>query len=208
MAPSLDYILVDSSSSMSDKWYQLIGALDGFVDTLRSENVNSHGILMKFDYASQVGRQVVLDSELAKWPRIGTVIGRTSGMTALYDAINFMARELAEYDPPKCSIVIVTDGFDTDSNHTDVTQARAMLDWCRAQGWQVTFFGCDFDNSTQAKLLGADAQNAISVRKDLLKEGGKLLGSKRLRYERGGDMGFDEDERNKFGGFLSGPSRG
>lgn len=207
VAPSLDYVLVDASGSMADKWYSLVSALDGFVDTLKSENIHSHGILMKFDNPETIGNDVVLDSALSEWPRIGSVIGRTGGMTALYDAINYMVRELAEYAPEKCSIVIVTDGGDTNSQHTGATQARAMLDWCRAQGWQVTFFGCDFDNSSQAKALGADAQNSIGVRKELLLEAGKSLGQKRIRYARGGDMGFDEDERRKFGGFLTGPSK-
>jgi hypothetical protein len=206
VAPSLDYVLVDASGSMSGKWYQLISALDGFVDVLKTSNVHSHGIVSRFDYSNTVGT-VVLDETLATFPRIGQVIGQTKGLTALYDAINFMARELAAYDPAKASIVIVTDGDDTDSKHTDVTQARAMLDWCRAQGWQVTFFGCDFDNSKQAALLGADERNAVGVQVTKLLEAAKSLGDKRVRYERGADdIGFDEDERQKFGGFLAGPS--
>jgi hypothetical protein len=64
--------------------------------------------------------------------------------TPLFDAINMMGRELQALNPPRCSIVIITDGDENGSRHTTADQARAILDWCRAQGWQVTFLGADF----------------------------------------------------------------
>jgi hypothetical protein len=130
-------------------------------------------------------------------------------MTPLYDAINLMCRKLRDLDPPKASIVIVTDGDENGSNHTSADQARALLDWCRAKGWQVTFLGADFNNSKQAKLLGADETNTIGVRKQKLLEAGKSLGDKRLKHALyGDDINFSEDERKNFGGFLTNGSNG
>jgi len=111
---------------------------------------------------------------------------------------------LRDLDPPRCSIVIVTDGDENGSKYTDAEQARAFLDWCRAKGWQVTFIGADFNNSAQARLLGADARNSIGVTKARLLEAGKKLGEKRAAHALyGDDINFSEDERKDFGGYLT-----
>jgi von Willebrand factor type A domain len=200
-APQLDYVLLDGSSSMAPKWWDTIAALRGYVDVLRSQNINSHGIIQLFDSYD-------LDCEL----RNGTIeswkdlsdLGYHGGMTPLYDAINLMARKLRDLDPPKCSIVIVTDGDENGSNHTNADQARAMLDWCRAKGWQVTFLGADFNNSRQAKLLGANDSNSVGVQQKRLGEAGKALGEKRVKHALfGDDINFSEDERKDFGGYLT-----
>jgi len=200
-APQLDYILVDGSSSMMDKWWDSIGALDGFLGVLKAQNVNSQVILHTFD--SRDMESIQRDCLLKDVGQL-TDVGAHWGMTPLYDAINLMVRKLAALDPPKCSIVIVTDGDDTSSTITDVTQARALLDWCRAKGWQVTFIGADFNNFRQARLLGADESNSVGVQKAKLLEAGKTLGEKRVRHAiSGDDINFSEDERKNFGGYLT-----
>lgn len=206
LAPQLDYILVDGSDSMKSKWWDTLASLEGFLDVLRSNNINSHGIITVFD--SYNLDCVQRDSTLDTWRRFADdPIGSTWGGTPLYDAINLMGRHLRELDPPKCSIVIVTDGDENGSRHTDATQARAILDWCRAKGWQVTFLGADFNNSAQAKLLGADESNSIGVRKMLMKAAGEELGKKRAHHAQSGtDISFSSEEKQTFGGYLPGPA--
>ena len=200
-APQLDYILLDGSSSMQHLWWDTIGALDNYTNTLRAQNIHSHCILHTFDSCDMDCIQ--RDDTLDKCGDFSTV-GAHWGMTPLYDAINLMCRRLRDLDPPSCSIVIVTDGDDTSSHSTDATQARALLDWCRAKGWQVTFIGCDFNNSRQAQLLGADETNSIGVQKQKLLEAGKTLGDKRVKHALyGDDINFSEDERKNFGGYLT-----
>lgn len=203
LAPQMDFVLVDASGSMDHLWWSVMGALDIFVDTLKDQNVNSHGVVSVFGNSADVGT-VVLDSKIATWPKMGDVVPfLCSDTTALFDAINFMGREMAHYAPERASIVIVTDGDNNGSMYTDADQARAILDWCRAQGWQVTFIGCNFDNAYQAKALGASPQQFIGVAKHKLKEAAKLLGEKRARYAAGADdIGFDDEEKKKFGGLL------
>ena len=200
-ASQLDYILVDGSSSMMSKWWDSIGALDQFLNVLRTENVGSQVILHTFDSGDMEAIQ--RDCLLADCGPL-TDVGAHWGMTPLYDAINLMVRKLAALDPPKCSIVIVTDGDDTSSKYTDVVQARSLLDWCRAKGWQVTFIGADFNNMRQAAALGADESNSIGVQKHLLLDAGKALGEKRARHARTDEeINFSPDERKQFGGYLT-----
>jgi len=200
-APQLDYILLDGSSSMSPKWWETIGALEQYISVLKSQNVNSHGIIQVFD--SYDLDCVFRDATLDTWGPLND-IGYNGGTTPLYDAINLMCRKLRDLDPPKASIVIVTDGDENGSQYTDADQARAMLDWCRAKGWQVTFLGADFNNSLQAKRLGADETNSVGVRKEKMLEAGKSLGEKRAKHALyGDDINFSEDERKNFGGYLT-----
>lgn len=206
-APQLDYFLLDGSGSMYDKWAPMLGAMDGFMEVLKSKNIHSHGVVQVF--SSYNLSRIERDCTIADWtPFSREFISCPGGMTPLFDAINIMARSLRDLDPPNASIVIGTDGDESGrsggSQHTNVDQARALLDWCRAKGWQVTFWGCDFDNAKQAQLLGANAQNSIGVRSQRLLESAKALAEKRARHiQSGDDINFSDDEKEKFGGYLT-----
>lgn len=205
-AQFLEYLLIDGSGSMISKWGETNAGLAGYIEHLKSKNIRSWGIAHVFDHSNLADIQ--LDTELENWPNLTRERLRIpGGGTPLYDAINLMARDLAERQPANCAITIVTDGHETDSRHTDVNQARALLDWCRAQGWQVTFLGADFNNSKQAALLGADETNSIGVQKLRMIEAGKTLGEKRVRHiMTGEDINFTRDEQQHFGGYLAAPN--
>jgi hypothetical protein len=196
-AAQLDYFLVDGSGSMTSKWWDFMAAMDGFADVLKAQNIASHGIVTVFEGNNLSSTQ--RDALIGEWPTFSAdpLVSQWGG-TPLYDAINLMGRELRDLAPRNCSIVIVTDGDENGSRHTTHAQARAILDWCRAQGWQVTFLGADFNNSRQAALLGMDECNSLGVRKT------KVLGTKRANHARSGiDINFTSDEKSTFGGFLT-----
>ncbi len=188
---------------MRKKWWPSCGALDLFVATLRERNISSHAILSVFDNHNLGAIQ--RDCLLADWqtfdrqPLLGTF-----GSTPLYDAINKMGWELRDLAPQAASIIIVTDGEENTSDFTSLDQAKAILDWCRAQGWQVTFLGADFENNAQARALGARAECAIGVRAQKLLEAGKALGEKRAANALyGKDINFSDEEKENFGGYLT-----
>jgi hypothetical protein len=208
-APQLDYFLVDGSGSMFDKWQPSLEAMDLFMDVLKSQNISSHGVVQVF--SSHNLSDIQRDSTIENWtPFSREFIRCPGGMTPLYDAINIMCRSLRDdLDPPNASIVIVTDGDESGatsggSTMTNAVQARALLDWCRAKGWQVTFLGCDFNNDRVAKLLGSNAQNTIAVRTIKLLEAAETLAKKRVNNVRtGSDINFSDDEKENFGGYLT-----
>lgn len=199
-----DYILVDGSGSMSLNWTAVNMAIDSYIVGLQANNIRSHVTLSVFDSDNidNLQRDEMTDDwhDCKTWPlQLG------GGMTPLYDAINIMARKLRDLNPSRCSILIVTDGDDSGAGLTE-TQARAILDWCRAKGWQVTFIGCDWNNERLAKKLGGPAAAAIGVQKASLSDAAKSLATKRARYSLYGDqMHFSEDERTQFGGLLAKP---
>jgi hypothetical protein len=202
-ASQLDYWLVDGSGSMQDKWWQTLATMDQFSEVLKSQNIHSHGIVTVFDDSNL--QMIQRDSVISDWRTFSDdPLGSNFGGTPLYDAINLMGRHLRDLDPPKASIVIVTDGDETSSTHTTAAQARAILDWCRAKGWQVTFLGADFNNARQARLLGATDRNSLGVTSARLSDAGKLLGEKRVRHARtDADISFTDDEKSEFGGYLN-----
>jgi len=200
-----DFILIDGSTSMSSKRNETLDAVDNFAAQLRSEAINSKLTVAAFSGGSGLDYRVLrLQTTPESWSdmRYDSEVELGSGMTPLYDAINAMCRDLRQRMPLKCSILIITDG-DENASHTTAEQARALLDWCRAQGWQVTFLGADFENSRQAKLLGADASNSVGVNIKRLIDATSLLAEKRANYSRyGTDMNLTADEKNEIGGLL------
>lgn len=207
LAPQVDYVLLDGSGSMFSKWQDTMNALDAFVTTLSGHPIHTHIICSVF--SDEDLSMIQRDCEIKDWISTQRApMGRPYGGTPLYDAINQMGRNLKELDPPRCSIIIVTDGAETNSKYTEADQAKVILDWCRAKGWQVTFMGCDFNNSRQAKLLGASDANSVGVAQALLTEAAKNLAEKRAKYGLyGTEMHFTDAEKQQFGGYLAGPPK-
>jgi hypothetical protein len=199
----LDFILLDGSSSMQGKWWEMLSAIDAYIAGLKSQSIKSHALLHIFDShdLKLEGRNTHID----QWKTFAEdPMGSHFGSTPLYDAIVIMGATIRELNPAKCAVTIVTDGDDTGNTFADLHQARAVLDWLRAQGFTVTFIGCDFDNDKQARALGANASNSIGVRKELLIEAAKRYAEKRVHSVRtGDDISFTADEKTKFGGYLS-----
>lgn len=205
-ASQFDYILLDGSGSMSSKWWDTLAALQGFMSVLKTKNIHSHGLVHVFD--STDIELIQRNALISEWPSfIDEPLGLHGGGTPLYDAVNVMVRNLAKLDPQHCSIVIITDGQENGSMSTSADQARNLLDWCRAKGWQVTFLGADFSNSAQAKALGASEKNSLAIQGRKIKDAGQLLGEKRARHaQTGAEISFTGDEKQDFGGYLTGPS--
>lgn len=203
----MDYILVDGSGSMQDKWWDTLDAIEAYIQGVKSANIKSHCFLHTFDDVALdlIQRDVPIEG----WVPLRTQpIGAYWGGTPLYDAIQLMATRLRDLDPPRASIVIVTDGQENASKFTTLPQAKALLDWMRAKGWQITFIGAEFNNSRQARELGANEFTSIGVQQRRLTDATTALAAKRARYGLYGEaMHYTEDEKQTFGGYLNAPGK-
>lgn len=199
---NLDYILLDGSGSMKGKWWPMLEAIDTYVAGLKESKVATHLKLQIFDSFNM--NQVVRDCHINDWKTFAQEpVGAHFTSTPLFDAIAKMVQQLRDLNPGRASILIVTDGEENASKFADLTQAKNLLDWCRAHGWQVTFMGCDFNNFSQAQLLGASAENTIGVQKALLSDATKSFAKKRTQHHLyGTDINFTKDEQTQFGGYL------
>jgi hypothetical protein len=192
---------------MGEKWWDSLDAIQSYIDGVKAGNVKSQTMLHLFE-GSNVD-VIARDCPIDQWKSLREEsIDSDWGSTPLYDAIVLMGARLRDLDPPRASIVIVTDGDEAGSKFATLDQARSILDWMRAKGWQVTFIGADFDNRNSAGLLGADQNSAIGVSQKRLSDATSALAKKRARYALyGTPMHWSEDEQQNFGGFLSGPSK-
>jgi len=209
-ASQFDYILLDGSGSMQSKWWETLAALDSYVSQLKAEKINSHMKLVVFDtqgHNQDINYYIHRDAPLDSCPLFNAEpIGSTWGSTPLYDAIEVMGQDLEQLAPSSCSILIITDGDENASHVADLSRAKCVLDYLRSKGYQITFMGADFNNSAQAKALGANEATAIGVQKKLLSDATKSFAKKRANYARfGTDINFTKDEQQQFGGFLPPP---
>jgi len=197
-----DFILLDGSSSMANLWRPMCRAIDWYMRGLRDNATESLTTLSVFS-SDDIGVDV-RDEWASTWtPLAEAPIRLPGGGTPLYDAINRMCRRLRDEDPLRCSILVVTDGEANGMQATSEIQARQLLKWCEAKGWQVTFLGCDWDNSRLAALMGLQPQQAIGVGREHLNSAAAELAKKRSRHATSGaPMHWSEDERSQFGGYL------
>jgi len=201
-----DIILLDCSSSMISQWTDICKAIDAYVQCLQWDKINTSIYVVGF---SSGGMDVCYrDCHVNDWQPLVVdhipQIQPTGGMTPLYDGIQLACWRLRDEAPSKAHLTIATDGDENDSKFTDLDQPSGFLNWARAQGYQVTFLGCDFNNEKLGASLGANPGNTVSVQKALLEEAAKSLAKKRTRYSQfGTSMEFDDDERSHFGGMLT-----
>lgn len=205
----LDYILIDGSSSMGDKWAPLLASLDTYIKTLAEQQISTHINVMVFENSgSGLVENLIRDESITDWHSFRDYWhDLPGGDTPLYDAIYRMGLRLRDAAPENAAITIVTDGDENGSRFATEDMARGIIEWMKAQGWQVTFMGCDFNNSRQARALGASDANSIGVRKHLLTDAASALAAKRARNVRSGaDITFSDDEKEQFGGYLAAPT--
>lgn len=209
-----DYICLDGSGSMMDKWWEMLEAIDSYVGTLKALNSKSHLHLSIFTSGFDHGissniDMVARDVGIDQWvPLLKDPVGSHFIGTPLYDAIEVMCAKLHKLNPRRAALTIVTDGHESDSKVCDLDRAKSLLDWARAKGWSVTFIGCDFNNSRTAQALGATAASAIGVQKHLLNEAVTELARKRHVYGvTGAPVHWTEAEQKQFGGFLAAPTK-
>lgn len=197
----VDFILLDASGSMSSRWWDALDSIDSYLMQLKGSHISSHVLVASF--TTGIFQYIWRDAPLADVQLMKDDPPGLHGLgTPLYDAINSMGRKMKDLNPRQAAITIITDGQENESK-TNLTQAKAILDWMRAKGWQVTFLGCDFDNSHTARSLGADAKSALGTSAGRLKEATRLLAERRTHYARTGEgIAFTDDERTKFGGYL------
>jgi len=201
----LDMVLTDGSGSMQDTWFNTQTALEIYFDDLKK--INTHVRVATFD--SQNHNWIQRDchsSELE--PLKSSPLQANFTSTPLYDAIQQMCWQLRDLNPKRCTILIVTDGWENSSKFTSLAQVKAFLTWCKTRGWAVVFMGDGFNTSAMAQELGLAKDQTIGVQKALLPEAMKMLGKKRQAYAYGADsMVFTEDEQTQYGGLLTDETR-
>jgi len=200
-----DFILLDRSGSMSDRWKETLSALNSYVSDLVEKNVDTGVTLALFDeHGGESTFDVVRDRIIpATWKPVTEQEVKPRGYTPLNDAIGKLVTRAqaglngVQYD--KVVLIIITDGHENASREYTHTQAKALLDSCRTKGWQVIFLGADFDNAVQAASYGNASAATLSVGKAKLDTAFRSMALKRAAFGASGQsMSYSAEEKPDF----------
>lgn len=179
---SLDYILIDGSYSMQDKWHLVIPAVNRYATELTRNLVASRLSAAVFADNWGFSFKELRSSKAALWSPIrdGEIV--PSGQTPLNDAI-FYACELLDDqlkidEEASVCLAIISDGGENASEH-DCEETKELISEKRNLGWQIIFLGLDFNVEQIAKDYGCEASTALNTRAEKLAGALRALATKR-----------------------------
>jgi hypothetical protein len=190
---------------MEKMWGETLSSVNAYVSKLAQDNVDTGVTLATFDTdGGQFKFEIIRDRIIPRtWRRVSNEDCMPRGYTPLNDAtarIVTLARG-GGYD--RVAIIIVTDGLENASReypgHAGVAAVRAMLDECRAKGWQVIFLGANFDNAVQAQSYGTMSGQTVSAARGQMVNSTRMTASKRAAYGSGqaATMDFSDEEKEE-----------
>lgn len=195
-----DFILLDRSGSMGDRWVEAINSINEYVKKLAQDKVDTGVTLAAFDGQNGLDFQVVRDRITpGTWEPVDTKEIEPRGMTPLNDATGKIVALANAGGYDKVAIIIMTDGHENASKELTVAQAKKLLDDCRAKNWQVIFLGADFDNAAQAANYGNLVGSTVSVSAENMGAALSRTASMRAFYGTTGQaMAYTDEEKKKF----------
>ncbi len=179
---ALDFILIDASGSMQDKWPQVIPAVNRYATELTRNLVNSRLTAAQFSDLWGFDFRELRSNKAAMWDPIVKGETKVGGQTPLNDAI-FYACELLDdqlktaEDASVC-LAIISDGGENASEH-DTESTRDLIAAKRKEGWQIIFLGLDFDVEQIARDYGCEAATALNTSAEKLTGTLRAIATKR-----------------------------
>lgn len=161
-----DFILLDRSGSMATNWVEALSSVNAYVAKLAEDNVDTGVTLAVFDtdttgaFAFQILRDRITPRT---WRQVSNQDATPRGGTPLNDATGRIVNLAMAGNYDRVAIIIMTDGEENASHELTVTQAKLLLDQCRARGWQVIFLGANFDNAAQATSYGNPMRSTVTA---------------------------------------------
>lgn len=198
-----DFILLDRSGSMINLWDEALNSINTYARKLADEKVDTGITICTFDKATMHGPDPILFELIRDRITPGTIRPLTKdemmprGFTPLNDAVGKIVTMARAGNYNRVAIIIMTDGLENCSRELSTDAAKALLDSCRARGWQVIFLGANFDNAAQAASYGNAAHATVQVARTQMDSATAMMGNMRAAYGVSGQsMSFsDEDKR-------------
>ena len=195
-----DFILLDRSGSMGNRWTEALSSINAYVDQLAKDNVDTGVTLVTFDQFPQtIAFDVIRDRIIPKtWKRVTNEDCMPRGGTPLNDAIGRLVNlaKFGNYD--KVALIIMTDGEENASKELTHHAAKSLLQTCRDKGWQVIMLGADFNNVKQAESYGMQFGQHVSSTSANLVGTMRMTAGKRFDYgATGQSMNYTDDEKKK-----------
>jgi uncharacterized protein with von Willebrand factor type A (vWA) domain len=194
-----DYILLDRSGSMSDKWEETLSSINAYVHELAKNKVNTEVYLAVFDYQGALCYDVLRENVApSDWKDLTVRETSARGMTPLFDSVARIVTQANKDGAEKAAIIIMTDGAENSSRETSVEQAKNLLEQCRKKGWSVVFLGADFNAFSQGSVLGASLSSTLTMKKGSYGVAMNAMATTRAMYGSGGaaTMSFSDEDQD------------
>lgn len=188
-------ILVDRSGSMAANWIETIGAVNGYVEGLREDNVDAQVSLILFDSVDPY--HVLLNRvPISAFEALDPTVVRPRGGTPLWDAAGMALCEAEADDLERTILVFVTDGGETGESR-DFTQAsvKEKVTQAEARNWEVIFLGANFDATQHTNALGMAMNKSFNATDAMTRSAGydRLRSQSALYATTGASMSLDDD---------------
>lgn len=194
-----DFILLDRSESMTILWSEALKSVNSYVEKLAEEKVDTGVTLATFDRNAGTFMFEIIRDRITPltWKPVTNSDAAPRGSTPLNDATGRIVNLARAGNYDKVAIIIMTDGYENASHELTVEQVKALLNDCRAKGWQVIFLGANFDNAQQAASYGNAMGQTISATAANLAQTMGATASLRANYSRTGQSMTYSDEVKK-----------
>lgn len=186
-------ILIDGSGSMQSRWAEAVASVNGYARGVKTAD-GAKTALAIFNNVNdfKVVREPTDAREWSDWHGHEPI-----GGTPLYDAVAKLIVYANNINDPKTVLIIITDGEENASQLYNKDTVKALLDTCRARGWEVQFLGVDFDNFAQAQSVGNKRGSTISTVQGQYVNTMGMMAAKSQNYAAtGASMDWMESERD------------
>jgi hypothetical protein len=168
-------LLVDASGSMSDVRQQTLESINNQILSIRSlsREVAEQEILVSLSFFNSDSRTMYNSLHPEQAPLLELSQYRTSGSTALLDALGQRIEEISRSITPYDDVVMVvlTDGEENASQYYTTKQiARRISEKKESGHWTFSFLGADFDSWSVARELNIDRNEVRYTKKSQLRE--------------------------------------
>jgi uncharacterized protein with von Willebrand factor type A (vWA) domain len=154
-------ILVDSSGSMIDmNPKETVQSLNKNIQKIANDDTNIFVARFSDEY------ELFIKNKKKNEVNIKEQDISPDGLTALYDGINFICKDISEEYGNSANnnttIIILTDGAENSSQHTGIQDIRKLLSQKQENGWKFVFLGANQDAITTGKNLGINKDSCCT----------------------------------------------
>lgn len=166
-------LLLDRSGSMQWAKEDTIGAINAYLEKLRSSEADIRFSLIMFDSDFSGGmdlNRVCVAKKVSEVKDLTSDDFQPRGQTPLIDAtcatIQAVAESLKERTDTNVVFAIQTDGSENSSKEFTWAGLRSLIAEKEKLGWEFNFMGCGIDAYNQGSLMGISRDKTISYGKD------------------------------------------
>lgn len=154
-------IVLDASGSMESIYQQALSGVNETIQTIRKgqedhPELHQFLTLASFNAGENYLHRIYNASPITQVKDITPEDYRTTGCTALYDAMGDMISEMQQKASHEDAVLVtvITDGYENSSHRWSRMQIKSIVQELRQQGWTFNYIGANQDVDRVADGIG------------------------------------------------------